>query len=136
MEQNKLKIDSILTNFTSGSEEHILRQIAEYLKNSIVYTSGYSDLSNALNGRSVCNGYALAFNAMANRAGITSDMCIGTSINGILHAWNRVTLSDGSYRFYDITFYDSTENPEYLHSIASFHGPYLINDYSSCFFNY
>lgn len=136
MEQNKLKIDSILTNFTSGSKEHILRQIAEYLKNSIVYTDGCYNLSSALDGRSVCNGYALAFNAMANRAGITSDMCIGKSINGSNHAWNRITLSDGSCYFYDVTFYDSTEDAKYLHSETSFHGSYLINDYSSCFFNY
>ena len=136
MNQNKIKIDLILSGFTSGSEEHILRQIAEYLKNIIVYTKGYYDLSCALHGSCVCNGYALAFNAMANRAGIKSDMCIGKSSNDSYHAWNRITLSDGSYCFYDITFYDSTENTKYLHSPTSFYNSYLINDYSSCFLNY
>lgn len=136
MNQNRIKIDSILSGFTTGSEEHILIQIAEYLKNNIVYTDGYYDLSCALNGRSVCNGYALAFNAMANRAGIKSDMCIGEAGNGLYHAWNRVTLNDGSYYFYDITFYDSTENPKYLHSTTSFYESYLINDYTSCWLKY
>ena len=134
--KNKQKIDSILSTFNAGSEQEILRQIADYLRNNITYTNNYYDLSNALAGRSVCNGYALAFNAMANRAGITTDMCIG-KVNGIYHAWNRVTLSDGSYRFYDITFYDSNGNAKYLHSKTSPHtNNYLINDYTACWFKY
>ncbi len=134
--KNKQKIDSILSTFNVGSEQEILRQIADYLQKNISYTDGYYDLSNALNGNSVCNGYALAFNAMANRAGITTDMCIG-KVNGIYHAWNRVTLSDGSYRFYDITFYDSSGNTKYLHSKTSPHtNNYLINDYTACWFKY
>lgn len=132
-QQNQAKIDSILSGFTSGSEEHVLKQISEYLKNSIVYTNGYYDLSSALDGVSVCNGYALAFNAMANRTGIKSDMCIG-KVGGSYHAWNRVTLSDGSYRFYDITFYDSNGKTKYLNATSSFHGSYLINDYTDCWF--
>jgi transglutaminase/protease-like cytokinesis protein 3 len=131
---NQSKIDAILSTFSSGSEEHVLKQIAEYLARNIVYTDGYYDLSSALGGKSVCNGYALAFNAMANRAGIKSDMCIGKA-GGEYHAWNRVTLSDGSYRFYDITFYDSNGNNKYLYSKTSFHGEYLINDYTSCWFD-
>ena len=130
---NQSKIDSILSTFTTGSEEHILKQISEYLAKNIVYTDGYYDLSSALSGKSVCNGYALAFNAMANRAGIKSDMCIGRA-GGSYHAWNRVTLSDGSYRFYDITFYDSNGQNKYLNSTTSFHGEYLINDYTDCWF--
>ena len=132
-QQNQAKIDSILSGFTDGSEEHILKQISEYLRSNIVYTDGYYDLSNALNGKSVCNGYALAFNAMANRAGIKSDMCIGKA-GGSYHSWNRVTLKDGSHRFYDITFYDSNGKTKYLHSATSFHGSYLINDYTDCWF--
>ena len=131
---NKTKIDAVLSTFTTGSEEHILKQISEYLKNNIVYTNNNFDLSNALNGKSVCNGYALAFNIMANRAGITSDMCIGT-VKGIYHAWNRVTLSDGTYRFYDITFYDTGGGSKYINSKTNFHGSYLINDYTDCWFN-
>ena len=132
--QNQAKIDAILSTFTDGSEEHILRQISEYMRHNIVYTNGKFDLSCALDGGSVCNGYALMFNAMANRAGIISDICIGKMPDGQYHAWNRVTLKDGTYRFYDITFYDSNSaNTKYLHSTTSFHGvPYLINDYSAC----
>jgi transglutaminase/protease-like cytokinesis protein 3 len=133
---NQAKIDNILSGFNAGSEEYVLKQISEYLRKSIVYTHGYYDLTDAINGKTVCNGYALLFNAMANRAGIKSDMCIGKSSNGEYHAWNRVTLSDGSYRFYDITFYDSNGgNAKYLHSKTSFHGSYLINDYTSCWFD-
>lgn len=131
--QNKTKIDNVLSTFTQGSEEHILKQISKYLGDKISYTDGYYDLSSALDGKSVCNGYALAFNAMANRAGIKTDMCIG-KVKGVYHAWNRVTLKDGSYRFYDITFYDTGKgnNINYLHSTKNFHGSYSINDYTDC----
>ena len=133
---NNSKIDSILSTFEYGSEEYILKQISEYLKNNIVYTDDNYDLTSALNGKSVCNGYALAFNTMANKAGITSDICIG-KVGGDYHAWNRVTLSNGEYRYYDITFYDSkNSDTRYLNSKTNFHGSFLINDYTDCWFKY
>lgn len=131
----KYKVDTILCSLEDGSEEYILKQISEYLRKHITYTNGKSSLQDALlSGQSVCNGYALAFNMLANRAGIRSDLCIGTSSNGEYHAWNRVTLSDGSQYFYDITWYDSSNGPDnrYIHSKSNFHGSYLINDYSGC----
>lgn len=127
------KVDSILRGFEDGSEEYILKQISEYLRKNITYTNGKSSLQNALlEGQSVCNGYALAFNMLANRAGIRSDLCVGKASNGESHAWNRVTLSDGSQYFYDITWYDGSSGPnnKYIHSSTNFHGSYLINDYS------
>ena len=129
------KVDSILCGFEDGNEEYILKQISEYLRQNITYTSGKSSLQNALlEGQSVCNGYALAFNMLANRAGIRSDLCIGKASNGEPHAWNRVTLSDGRQYFYDITWYDGNSGPnnKYIHSSANFHGSYLINDYNGC----
>lgn len=131
LEKNKRKIDLILKTFTDGSEEHILKQISNYLKDNITYLNGYSGLSSALDGKGVCNGYALAFNAMANRAGITSNVCIG-KVNDEYHAWNRVTLSDGEYRYYDITFYDTGGNTKYLNSKINFHNSYLVDNYADC----
>lgn len=133
LNDNKAKIDRILSTFTDGSEQHILNQIAQYLGNNMVYTDGHYDLSSALNGKGVCNAYALVFNAMANRAGIKTVMCIGP-VGNLYHAWNRVTLKDGSYRYYDITYYDTgnAHNPKYLYSTKNLHGSYLINDYTEC----
>ena len=129
------KVDNILSGFNDGDEEYILKQISEYLRKNITYTYGKYSLQNALlEGQSVCNGYALAFNILANRAGIKSDLCIGKASNGEYHAWNRVTLSDGSQYFYDITWYDGNSGPDnrYIHSKINFHGSYLINDYNAC----
>lgn len=131
LNDNKAKIDRILSTFTDGSEQHILNQIAQYLGNNMVYTDGHYDLSSALNGKGVCNAYALVFNAMANRAGITSNVCIG-KVNDEYHAWNRVTLSDGEYRYYDITFYDTGGNTKYLNSKINFHSSYLVDNYADC----
>lgn len=136
LEQVKNKADEILKSFEAGSDVYILRQISEYLKNNIVYTSGKYDIKSALiDGECVCNGYALAFNMLANRAGIKSDMCIGEVPDGGMHAWNRVTMSDETQYFYDITFFD-TDNPndKYTHSPVPLHTTnYLINDYTECF---
>lgn len=136
MDAVRTKADEVLMSFSNGTEEEILMQIAEYLRNNITYTDNNYDLHNALiNGKSVCNGYALAFNLLANRAGIKSDMCIGEIPAGY-HAWNRVTLSDGSQYFYDITFFDGNKpNYKYVHSTTQLHTDnYLINDYTSCWF--
>ena len=130
-DDNLQKVDDVLRTIPVGSEQEILYNISEYIRNLIVYTKGYYDVVDALNGTSVCNGYALLFNMMANRAGIVTDMCIGQA--GGWHAWNRVTLSNGSIRFYDITFYDgNTARPKYINSNNSWDRHYIINDYSEC----
>ena len=137
LKQVKNKADEILSSFEAGSDEFILYQISEYLRTHITYTEGKYDITSALiDGECVCNGYALAFNMLANRAGIKSDMCIGEVSNGGMHAWNRVVLEDGNHAFYDITFYD-TNNPDkqYINSSTPLHtSNYLINDYTDCWF--
>ena len=128
------KVDSILMNLNDGDDEYVLKQIAEYLRTHITYTYGKYSVHNALlDGQSVCNGYALAFNMLANRAGIKSDLCVGQTYSGEYHAWNRVIVNGNQY-FYDITWYDSNNGPDnkYIHSSTNFHGSYLINDYNAC----
>lgn len=135
MQSVKWTVDNILTGLENGSDEYILKQISEYLRTHISYTYGKYSIQNALlEGQSVCNGYALAFNMLANRAGIKSDLCIGKASNGEYHAWNRVILSDGSQYFYDITWYDGDSGPNnrYIHSSTNFHGFYSINNYTAC----
>lgn len=132
----KAKTDEILSSFESGPDVYILYQISEYLRNNIIYTEGKYDIKSALiDGKTVCNGYALAFNILANRAGIKSDMCIGEVPEG-MHAWNRVLLDDGTYAFYDTTAYDTNNgNPKYILSPEELHtSTYTINDYTTCWF--
>ena len=129
-----LRIDNMLSNVYEGTEEEILKQISKIIMQHTVYTDGCGDLKSiVVNGKGTCNSYALLFYKMANRAGIACDVCIGKASNGEYHAWNRVTLKDGSYRYYDITFQDTNgSNGKYLHMKQSPHGSFVINDYTEC----
>lgn len=129
----KQEIDELLSTVIVGTEEEMLSQISKIVIDKIEYTYGYSDVQAALAGKSVCNGYALLFNMMCNRAGIKSDVCIGKVSSGEYHAWNRITLSDGTYRYFDTTWADTgNRNSKYLNSKKPLHGIYLINDYTDC----
>ncbi len=130
------KVDEILFSFEPGSEVYILRQISEYLRDNVEYVAGHYTTSSALiDGKTVCNGYALAFNMLANRAGIKSDICIAKMEDDIYHAWNKVTLSDGSEYFYDISYFDEAMSDYYVHSIRPLHtNNYLLNSYVSSWF--
>ena len=72
-------------------------------------------LSVFLNGKSVCQGYAEAFQYLLKYSGIQSILVTGTASNGSTtqpHAWNIVSI-DGNYYQFDITWgepnYQSTE---------------------------
>ena len=125
------KVDKILQACESDNEEMVLQYISDYLCENIEYVEGHHSLSSALiDGRTVCNGYALAFNMLASRAGIQSDVCVAQMDDGIYHAWNRVTLSDGNVYFYDITYFDATNSSEYIHSVEPLHTQdYILNNY-------
>lgn len=43
-----------------------------------------------VNGKAVCQGYANAFKALADAAGVRNVIIFGETNNGIPHAWNRV----------------------------------------------
>ena len=136
LDEIKDEIDNILLSFENGSEEYMLYQISEYLRENITYTAGKYTLYDAvLFGESTCNGYALSFNFLANRLGIQSDICIG-EVDESYHAWNKVVLSDGSEYFYDITFFDADEgNIKYIHSFYPIYTEdYLLNSYVKSWF--
>lgn len=60
-------------------------------------------------GTAVCNGYAQAFQAMAQAAGLDSVIVTGKASSGVTvgpHAWNRV-LVDGEWRTVDVTWDDA-----------------------------
>lgn len=136
LDKVKDEIDNILSSFESGSEEYMLYQVSEYLRENITYTAGKYTLYDAvLLGESTCNGYALSFNFLANRIGIQSDICIG-EVDDSYHAWNKVVLSDGSEYFYDITFFDAVEGDiKYIHSFYPIYTEnYLLNSYVESWF--
>jgi hypothetical protein len=124
-----MKIESILETFTEGSEKQKLQQIADYLKDNITYLLDTPNGTTAiLTGYGNCNAYAMAFQTMANRLGITCDICVGFSNSGS-HAWNRVVLSTGEVLFYDVCYYDSCKNSKYINRTTSPWEVYTLNNY-------
>ncbi len=71
-------------------------------------TDGYEDSLTAygalLKRKAVCQGYAGAFNLLAQKAGIYAIAVCGTAGGGT-HAWNYVKIG-GSYRYVDCTWDD------------------------------
>ncbi|MBQ4531420.1 MAG: hypothetical protein IJA36_12565 [Lachnospiraceae bacterium] len=72
-------------------------------------------LSVFLNGKSVCQGYAEAFQYLLKHSGIQSILVTGTASNGVStqpHAWNMVSIGGNYYQF-DVTWgepnYQATE---------------------------
>lgn len=64
-----------------------------------------------VNGRAVCQGYALAMKLLLCYAGIESTVISGTS-QGVAHAWNAVLL-DGDWYYLDATWDDLEERVRY-----------------------
>ena len=83
-----------------------LMQMVEYDVAAPMNQSAYSAL---VGGRSVCAGYARAFQYIMQQLDIPCYYCTGYA--GEDHAWNIVKL-DGTYRNVDVTW-DDTEEPTY-----------------------
>ena len=81
-----------------------LRRIVVYDKNSSYNQTAYSAL---VNGRTVCAGYAKAFQYIMSRLGIPTYYVTGSS-QGEEHAWNIIKL-DGYYNV-DVTWDDTAGN--------------------------
>ena len=58
-----------------------------------------------INGRAVCNGYALAFQLCMEILGIESKIIVGTASYDY-HAWNIVKMDDGCWYHVDVTWDD------------------------------
>ncbi|MBO7355889.1 MAG: hypothetical protein J6U50_04590, partial [Lachnospiraceae bacterium] len=84
------------------------KYVHDTLIGSVVYDASapmdQSAYSALVNGRSVCAGYARAFQYVCQKLGIPAYYCAGTS--GEDHAWNIVKLSDGYYNV-DVTWDDA-----------------------------
>ena len=123
------KIEQVLSNMNEGSETDKLLQISNYLIKNVKYNGNKRDVYNAMfEGVGNCNAFSLSFKMFAERIGIKCDFLTGYASNGQYHAWNRVYLSDGSVRYYDVTFYRSTGQTSYLNRSAS---PFKITTVNS-----
>lgn len=84
----------------------VLMEAVEYDAGSAMNQSAYSAL---VGGRSVCAGYARAFQYLMQQLGIPCYYCTGYA--GEDHAWNIIKL-DGEFRNVDVTW-DDTDTPTY-----------------------
>ena len=83
-----------------------LMEQVEYVVNAPMNQSAYSAL---VNGRTVCAGYARAFQYLMQRLGIPCYYCTGFA--GEDHAWNIIKLGEDYYNV-DVTW-DDTDTPTY-----------------------
>lgn len=124
-------VEAALENMNNGSEAEILNQIARWISSNYVYDANVNTVQEFFDVRRAnCNVVSMLFRLFCERLGIHCDVVVGySSINGKYHAWNRVTLQDGSYRYYDITLYKSLNNSSYLGSAKQLHNTVYINRY-------
>lgn len=94
--------------FTSNYERE--RYVHDALVSQIIYQDGaemgQSAYSGLVNGRTVCAGYARAFQYILQKLEIPCYYCTGFA--GENHAWNIVMLDDGYYNV-DVTWDDTGE---------------------------
>ncbi len=88
--------------------DYLIKNV-EYDESAVNNQSAYSAL---ISGRTVCAGYARAFQYLMNRLGIPTYYVTGTS-EGEDHAWNIVRLNDGFYNV-DVTWDDELHNTHTL----------------------
>ncbi|MEE1132610.1 MAG: transglutaminase domain-containing protein [Caryophanon sp.] len=74
---------------------------------------GHSIYSIAKDGIGVCQAYALLFHRLMEEEGIASKYIVGTSLQGINHAWNVVTIDGKTYHI-DATYGDPVFMQQYV----------------------
>lgn len=106
------KVADILKGMPDTGDEYLK---VKYLYDTLI-TGTHYELSAAdnqnicsvfLNGKSVCQGYAKAFQYLANRAGIECSLVLGHVKDGEEHTWNQVAVNDNWY-YLDATWGDAS----------------------------
>ncbi len=101
-------VNSMLTQVENLSNYEKELRTHDYLIDKIEYDKGaamnQSAYSALVEGKSVCAGYARAFQYLMQRMGIPCYYCTGFA--GEDHAWNIVALEDGYYNV-DVTWDDT-----------------------------
>ena len=97
--------DEIVNKCNAESTLDKISYIYNYLCENVVYDSAYEfgSIYDALvGGKTVCSGYAAAFQMMMEKLGIPCKIMAG-NVNGTAHAWNAVNVS-GKWYYVDATF--------------------------------
>ena len=110
------EINRLVASVDGQSIENKIRFFHDYLISKCEYDYTLSKgraYDCLIGGSSVCNGYATAFYNLCSAAGLEVNYIVGKVDNGtgiISHAWNRVKGSDGQWRYYDVTFDDTSRS--------------------------
>lgn len=82
---------------------------SEYLEGTLDSCPNVYNAYGALvEGKAVCQGYAVAYNSLLRAVGIPSEICSSDAMN---HAWNLILL-DGEWYHVDVTWDDPVWNTE------------------------
>jgi len=105
---------SIAEQYRSLCEYEKAREVHDYLTRNVQYDfsdNSYKSYGALVEGKAVCQGYALAYREVLLHLGVKCNVYIGTAGNG-LHAWNLVTVNGIGY-FVDITWDDRDDGKIY-----------------------
>ena len=97
--------DEVVNKCNSESTLDKISSVYNYLCDNVVYDNAYEygSIYDALaDGKTVCSGYAAAFQVMMEKLDIPCKIMAG-NVNGTAHAWNAVNVS-GKWYYVDATF--------------------------------
>ena len=99
------KTEVVLSDMKSGSDTQILMQLADYIIDNCQYSLVFEDatMEQFWNGSGNDRTHAMAFQLFAQRLGYECDIVMAPMETGIDHVFNRVKLSNGTYRYFDLT---------------------------------
>ena len=112
---NKLinRKDEILNSCKDENNYKYIKNIHDYLVSNISYVTDCEHIhdmfGSLINGKSVCDGYSLAFKYLLNEAGFNCIVVEGKGLedNGLVdHGWNYIELN-GKWYLVDVTWDDT-----------------------------
>ena len=125
------KVDTVYNDLKSGlpsgaSDYDKIKTIHDYLCTRLVYvnTQRAHTAEGAFYGenKAVCEGYAEAFQILAERFGLTSVMVSGEAYNSSGtpegHKWNMLQMEDGKWYLVDVTWDDQSSKIYYTYMLS------------------